>query len=117
MNYKVSIVLLSLLVVFSVTIPNLIASAQTMPSDTVVGTTDRSIDTCINQYNSGQLTPDCYYIQQLAYLGLHYDRFMLTKGNVIPQDTLIVNEQSQVSLSGLKSTDPDQDKLSYSWTQ
>ena len=117
MNYKVSIVLLSLLVVFSATIPNLIASAQTMPSDTVVGATDRSIDTCINQYNSGQLTPDCYYIQQLEYLGLHYDRFMLTKGNVISQDTLIVNEQFQVSLSGLKSTDPDQDKLSYSWTQ
>jgi hypothetical protein len=78
---------------------------------------DRSIDACINQYNSGQLTPDCYYIQQMAYLGLHYDRFMLTKGNVIPADTLIVTEQTQIALSGLRSSDPNQDKLSYSWTQ
>ena len=89
------------------------ANAQTASSTG----TDRSIDTCINQYNSGQLTPDCYYVQQMAYLGLHYDRFMLTKGNVIPADTLIVSEQTQVSLSGLRSTDPDQDKLSYMWTQ
>lgn len=89
------------------------AHAQTAPVPSV----DRSIDTCINQYNSGQLTPDCYYIQQMAYLGLHYDRFMLTKGNVIPADTLIVTEQTQVTLSGLRSTDPDQDKLSYAWTQ
>ena len=116
MNYKVSIILLSLLVVFSTTLPNLMASAQTAPSNNV-GTTDRSIDSCINQYNSGQLTPDCYYIQQMAYLGLHYDRFMLTKGNVIPADTLIVTEQSKVSLSGRQSTDPDKDKLTYSWTQ
>src|SRR6267378_7786412 len=106
MNYKVSIILLSLLVVFSTTLPNLMASAQTAPSNNV-GTTDRSIDNCINEYNSGQLTPDCYYVQQLAYLGLHYDRFMLTKGNVIPIDTLIVNEQSQVKLSGLKSSSPN----------
>lgn len=78
---------------------------------------DRSIDACINQYNSGQLTSDCYYIQQMAYLGLHYDRFMLTKGNVIPADTLIVTEQTPITLSGLRSSDPNQDKLSYSWTQ
>lgn len=103
MNYKVSIILLSLLLVFCTTIPNLMASAQTAPSNNV-GTTDRSIDNCINQYNSGQLTPDCYYVQQMAYFGLHYDRFMLTKGNVIPTDTLIVTEQSQVSLSGREST-------------
>jgi len=89
------------------------AHAQTIPTPSV----DRSIDTCINQYNSDQLTPDCYYIQQMAYLGLHYDRFMLTKGNVIPADTLIVTEQTQITLSGLRSTDPDQDKLSYAWTQ
>ncbi len=78
---------------------------------------DRSIDACINQYNSGQLTSDCYYIQQMAYLGLHYDRFMLTKGNVIPADTLIVTEQTPITLSGLRSSDPNQDSLSYSWTQ
>ncbi len=78
---------------------------------------DRSIDACINQYNSGQLTSDCYYIQQMAYLGLHYDRFMLTKGNVIPADTLIVTEQTPITLSGLRSSDPNQDTLSYSWTQ
>ena len=89
------------------------AHAQTAPSPSV----DRSIDACVNQYDSGQLTPDCYYIQQMAYLGLHYDRFMLTKGNVIPADTLIVTEQTQITLSGLRSTDPDQDKLSYAWTQ
>src|SRR6266849_9717635 len=93
--------------------PSLMVHAQTAPSTGV----DRSIDTCVNQYDSGQLTPDCYYIQQMAYLGLHYDRFMLTKGNVIPADTLIVTEQTKISLSGLKSTDPDQDKLSYAWTQ
>jgi hypothetical protein len=87
--------------------------AQTASSTGV----DRSIDACVNQYDSGQLTSDCYYIQQMAYLGLHYDRFMLTKGNVIPADTLIVTEQTKISLSGLKSTDPDQDKLSYAWTQ
>ncbi len=116
MNYKVSITLLSLLLVFCTTLPNLMASAQTAPSNNV-GTTDRSIDNCINQYNSGQLTPDCYYVQQMAYFGLHYDRFMLTKGNVIPTDTLIVTEQSQISLSGRESTDPDKDKLTYSWTQ
>ena len=115
MNYKVSIILLSLLVVFSTTLPNLMAYAQTAPSNNVG--TNRSIDNCINQYNSGQLTPDCYYVQQLAYLGLHYDRFMLTKGNVIPIDTLIVNEQSQVKLSGLKSSSPNNAKLTYSWTQ
>ena len=89
------------------------AHAQTAPAASV----DRSIDTCVNQYDSNQLTPDCYYIQQMAYLGLHYDRFMLTKGNVIPADTLIVTEQTQITLSGLRSTDPDQDKLSYAWTQ
>lgn len=89
------------------------AHAQTAPSTSV----DRSVDACINQYNSGQLTPDCYYVQQLAYLGLHYDRFMLTKGNVIPADTLIVSEQTQVTLSGLRSSDPDHDKLIYAWTQ
>jgi len=93
--------------------PNLVAHAQTAPSTG----TDRSIDACVNQYDSGQLTPDCYYVQQLAYLGLHYDRFMLTKGNVIPADTLIVTEQSKITLSGLRSTDPNNDKLSYSWTQ
>ncbi len=95
--------------------PNLMAHAQTTPTNNVG--TDRSIDTCINQFNSGQLTPDCYYIQQMAYLGLHYDRFMLTKGNVIPADTLIVSEQSQVSLSGAQSKSPVNNKLSYSWTQ
>ena len=89
------------------------AHAQTAPAPSV----DRSIDTCVNQYDNNQLTPDCYYIQQMAYLGLHYDRFMLTKGNVIPADTLIVTEQTQITLSGLRSTDPDQDKLSYAWTQ
>jgi hypothetical protein len=87
--------------------------AQTASSTGV----DRSIDACVNQYDSGQLTPDCYYIQQMAYLGLHYDRFMLTKGNVIPADTLIVTEQTKITLSGLRSSDPNQDKLSYSWTQ
>jgi hypothetical protein len=92
--------------------PNLIANAQTAPASV-----DRSIDACVNQYNSGQLTPDCYYVQQMAYLGLHYDRFMLTKGNVIPADTLIVTEQTKITLSGLRSSDPDRDKLSYSWTQ
>ncbi len=91
------------------------AHAQTAPSNNAGP--DRSIDNCINQYNSGQLTPDCYYIQQMAYLGLHYDRFMLTKGNVIPADTLIVSEQSQVSLSGTQSKSPVNNKLSYSWTQ
>ncbi|MBI3642466.1 MAG: hypothetical protein HY222_08785 [Thaumarchaeota archaeon] len=93
--------------------PSLMAHAQTASSTGV----DRSIDACINQYNSGQLTSDCYYIQQMAYLGLHYDRFILTKGNVIPADTLIVTEQTQIALSGLRSSDPNQDKLSYSWTQ
>lgn len=88
------------------------AHAQTAPPSV-----DRSIDACVNQYDSGQLTPDCYYIQQMAYLGLHYDRFMLTKGNVIPADTLIVTEQTKIILSGLRSSDPNQDKLSYSWTQ
>src|SRR5207248_6931816 len=91
----------------------ILAHAQTAPSTG----TDRSIDACVNQYDSGQLTPDCYYVQQLAYLGLHYDRFMLTKGNVIPADTLIVTEQTKITLSGLRSSDPNQDKLSYSWTQ
>lgn len=99
--------------VFSATMPNLMANAQTAPSSSV----DRSIDACVNQYDSGQLTPDCYYIQQMAYLGLHYDRFMLTKGNVIPTDTLIVTEQTKITLSGLRSSDPNGDKLSYSWTQ
>lgn len=99
--------------IFSATMPNLMAHAQTTSSTGV----DRSIDACINQYNSGQLTPDCYYIQQMAYLGLHYDRFMLTKGNVIPADTLIVTEQTKITLSGLRSSDPNQDTLSYSWTQ
>jgi len=99
--------------VFSATMPSLMANAQSAPSTGV----DRSIDTCVNQYDSGQLTPDCYYIQQMAYLGLHYDRFMLTKGNVIPADTLIVTEQTKITLSGLRSSDPNQDKLSYSWTQ
>jgi K319-like protein len=113
LDYKFSITLLSLLVIFSVTMPSLMVHAQTAPSTGV----DRSIDTCVNQYDSGQLTADCYYIQQMAYLGLHYDRFMLTKGNVIPADTLIVTEQTNISLSGLRSTDPDQDKLSYAWTQ
>ena len=89
------------------------AHAQTASSTGV----DRSIDACVNQYDSGQLTSDCYYIQQMAYLGLHYDRFMLTKGNVIPADTLIVTEQTKITLSGLKSSSPSQDKLSYSWTQ
>ncbi|HET6458118.1 MAG TPA: hypothetical protein VFG24_04490, partial [Nitrosopumilaceae archaeon] len=93
--------------------PSLMAHAQTAPSTDV----DRSIDACVNQYDNGQLTPDCYYIQQMAYLGLHYDRFVLTKGNVIPADTLIVTEQTNISLSGLRSSDPNQDKLSYSWTQ
>jgi len=93
--------------------PSLMAHAQIASSTGV----DRSIDACINQYNSGQLTSDCYYIQQMAYLGLHYDRFMLTKGNVIPADTLIVTEQTPITLSGLRSSDPNQDKLSYSWTQ
>ena len=116
MNYKVSIVLLSLLVVFSATLPNLMASAQTQPS-TNGSPSSPSIDYCINQYNAGQLTPDCYFVQQLAYLGLHYDRFMLTKGNVIPTDTLIVNEKVPVYLSGRESTDPDKDKLTYAWTQ
>jgi len=102
-------------VVFSAALPNLMAHAQNAPSNNVG--VDRSLDNCINQYNSGQLTPDCYYVQQMAYLGLHYDRFMLTKGNVIPADTLIVNEQSQVTLSGLRSSDPDKDTLSYLWTQ
>jgi len=101
--------------VFSATLPNLVTYAQTAPSSNVG--TDRSIDNCINQYNSGQLTPDCYYVQQLAYLGLHYDRFMLTKGNVIPADTLIVNENTQIKLSGLKSSSPNNAKLSYAWTQ
>ncbi|TSA18986.1 MAG: hypothetical protein D4R72_00905 [Nitrosopumilales archaeon] len=99
--------------VFSATMPSLMVHAQTASSTGV----DRSIDACINQYNSGQLTSDCYYIQQMAYLGLHYDRFMLTKGNVIPADTLIVTEQTPITLSGLRSSDPNQDKLSYSWTQ
>jgi hypothetical protein len=93
--------------------PSLMAHAQIASSTGV----DRSIDACINQYNSGQLTSDCYYIQQMAYLGLHYDRFMLTKGNVIPADTLIVTEQTPITLSGLRSSDPNQDTLSYSWTQ
>src|SRR5207302_9974218 len=113
--YKFSIILMSLLMVFSAVLPNFIVHAQDASSSNMG--TDRSLDTCINQYNSGQLTPDCYYVQQMAYLGLHYDRFMLTKGNVIPADTLIVTEQSQVSLSGRESTDPDKDKLTYSWTQ
>jgi chitinase len=78
---------------------------------------DRSIDFCINQYNHGPLTPDCYYIQQMAYLGLHYDRYMLTQGNVIPANTLIVNGATQVTLSGLKSFDPNKDKLTYLWQQ
>ncbi len=93
--------------------PSLVANAQTAPTPNV----DRSIDACVNQYDSGQLTPDCYYIQQMAYLGLHYDRFMLTKGDVIPADTLIVTEQTKITLSGLRSSDPNQDKLSYAWTQ
>ena len=93
--------------------PSLMAHAQTAPPPTV----DRSIDACVNQYDSGQLTSDCYYIQQMAYLGLHYDRFVLTKGNVIPADTLIVTEQTKITLSGLRSSDPNQDTLSYSWTQ
>jgi hypothetical protein len=113
LDYKFSIALLSLLVVFSATMPSLMAHAQIASSTGV----DRSIDACINQYNSGQLTSDCYYIQQMAYLGLHYDRFMLTKGNVIPADTLIVTEQTPITLSGLRSSDPNQDTLSYSWTQ
>lgn len=94
--------------------PSLMVNAQTAPSTGV----DRSIDACVNQYDSGQLTPDCYYIQQMAYLGLHYDRFMLTKGNVIPADTLIVTEQTNITLSGLKSTSPiPENTLSYAWTQ
>ncbi len=102
------------MVVFSATMPSLMAHAQTVPSTGV----DRSIDACVNQYDSGQLTPDCYYIQQMAYLGLHYDRFMLTKGNVIPADTLIVTEQTNITLSGLKSTSPiPENILSYAWTQ
>jgi hypothetical protein len=94
--------------------PSLMVHAQTAPSTGV----DRSIDACVNQYDSGQLTPDCYYIQQMAYLGLHYDRFMLTKGNVIPADTLIVTEQTNITLSGLKSSSPMKENiLSYAWTQ
>lgn len=100
--------------VFSATMPSFMAHAQTAPTSS---DPNRSIDTCVNQYDSGQLTSDCYYIQQMAYLGLHYDRFMLTKGNVIPADTLIVTEQTKITLSGLRSSDPNQDKLSYSWTQ
>src|SRR5438445_11804932 len=106
---------MSLLMVFSAVLPNFIVHAQDASSSNMG--TDRSLDTCINQYNSGQLTPDCYYVQQMAYLGLHYDRFMLTKGNVIPADTLIINERSHVSLSGTQSKDPDNDKLTYTWVQ
>src|SRR5437870_3204948 len=118
MNYKVSIILLSLLVVFSTTLPNLMASAQTAPSNNVA-TTDQTVSFTAPAVNTGQVKLLRFGLSvsdahggvdqtSINIIVIHVNSPPIINVNT----PLTVDEGTQVTLSG-SATDPDNDKLSY----
>lgn len=101
---------------FSATIPALPTYAQSTPADS---TAVKLLQQCIEKFQGTQhVYCDNYYTSETSKsstltktgLGSLYYRY----GGA---NSIVVNELTKVTLSGLRSTDPDADNLAYSWSQ
>src|SRR5713226_8969805 len=86
------------------------ANAQT-PSSISNGI--QSLEECVQKFQgSDHIYCDSSFSLNVAKSGQQFSKYRYSSS-----DTIIVNENTLVTLSGLRSTDPDSDKLAYSWSQ
>lgn len=115
LNYRFLVMTLAAMM-FAAILPALPAHAVSVPanSDAV-----KLLQDCIQQFQGADhIWCDNYYTSNVYQssaisknaLSSSYYRY----GGV---NSIVVNEQTKVTLSGLRSSDPDQDSLVYSWSQ
>ncbi len=91
-------------------LPAMSASAQQASS---ISNGIQSLEECVQKFQgSDHIYCDSSFSLNIAKSGQQFSKYRYSSS-----DTIIVNEKTMVTLSGLRSTDPDSDKLSYSWTQ
>src|SRR5437879_930029 len=110
LDYKFFVPVLALVVMVSSALPTMSANAQPASS---ISSDITSLEQCIEKFQ-GSDTTYCgsSYPLQIAKSGQIFSKYRYGSSN-----SIIVNEQTKVTLSGLRSSDPDSDKLSYSWSQ
>ncbi len=115
LNYRFLVMTLAAMM-FAAILPAIPAHAQSTPanSDAV-----KLLQDCIQQFQGADhIWCDNYYTSNVyqssavskSALASSYYRY----GGV---NSIVVNEQTKVTLSGLRSADPDGDVLTYSWSQ
>src|SRR3989454_7875644 len=110
LDYKFFVPVLALVMIVSSALPTMSANAQPASS---ISSDITSLEQCIEKFQ-GSDTTYCgsSYPLQVAKSGQIFSKYRYGSSN-----SIIVNEQTKVTLSGLRSSDPDSDKLSYSWSQ
>src|SRR5712692_9373344 len=109
LDYKFFVPVLAVMM-FSAALPNISVNAQTGSS---ISSAVRSLEECVQKFQgSDHIYCGGSFSLDVAKSGQQFSKYRYGSSN-----SIIVNEQTKVTLSGLRSTDPDSDKLAYSWSQ
>lgn len=112
LNYKFFVAILAAMI-FSAVLPTMTAHAQTSSANT--GSAAQFLEQCINQFQgSDHVYCGKFYTTDVARSGTLNQYFL--QGSL--SNSIVVYENTKVTLSGLKSTTPDTGKkLTYQWGQ
>jgi len=109
LDYKFFVPVLAVML-FCASLPNMSANAQTGSS---INNAISSLEDCVQKFQgSDHIYCGGSFSLDIAKSGQQFSKYRYGSSN-----SIIVNEQTKVTLSGLRSSDPDSDKLAYSWSQ
>src|SRR2546427_800401 len=109
LDYKFFVPVLAVMIISA--LPAMSANAQQTSSSISSGI--QSLEDCVQKFQgSDHIYCDSSFSLNVAKSGQQFSKYRYSSS-----DTIIVNEKTMVTLSGLRSTDPDSDKLAYTWSQ
>src|SRR5437867_5309636 len=109
LDYKFFVPVLAVMIISA--LPAMSANAQQTSSSISSGI--QSLEDCVQKFQgSDHIYCDSSFSLNVAKSGQQFSKYRYSSS-----DTIIVNEKTMVRLSGLRSTDPDSDKLAYTWSQ
>src|SRR2546430_3518524 len=109
LDYKFFVPVLAVMIISA--LPTMSANAQQTSSSISSGI--QSLEDCVQKFQgSDHIYCDSSFSLNVAKSGQQFSKYRYSSS-----DTIIVNEKTMVTLSGLRSTDPDSDKLAYTWSQ
>jgi len=109
LDYKFFVTVLAVMM-FSAVLPSMPANAQSTSS---INNAIMSLEECVQKFQgSDHIYCGGSFSLDVAKSGQQFAKYRFGSSN-----SIIVNEQTKVTLSGLRSSDPDSDKLAYSWSQ